>query len=167
MVNISIEITDDGTECTDYYMMEYKLPSDAFYTEAPRQYASPVEIANLQSDTLYNIKVTRFCCNGQFSTPLTFDRTTTVLTAPTGFTATPGNTEVVLNWDDMAGADNYVLEMATLSDFTGATVIDEGTVSGYTKTGLSNGTQYYFRVKQQQTGFPDSDWSTDSATPTP
>lgn len=167
MVNISIVITDDGTECTDYYMMEYKLPSDAFYTEAPRQFESPVVFSNLQSDTLYNFKITRFCCNGQYSTPLTFNRTTEALDAPTGFTATPGDTEVILNWDDMAGADNYVLEMDTLADFSTATVIDEGTVSGYTKTGLVNGTPYYFRVKQQQTGFPDSEWSDDSATPAP
>ena len=89
------------------------------------------------------------------------------LATPENFVATPGDTEVVMDWDDVADADEYVLEMDTNSSFTGATEIYRGAVSAHTETGLVNGTDYFFRVKAIATGKNDSEWAFATATPAP
>ena len=169
MVNVSIEIADHDTECTSYYQVEYKLPSDPNYTPGANQFDSPIVITNLQSDTVYEFKITRFCCNGQYSTPLTFTRSTSPLDTPTGFTATPGDTQITLTWDDMADATNYIIDRADDSGFTtGLTEVYNGAhVASHNDTGLTNGQQYYYRIKSQASGYADSDYAYDDATPTP
>lgn len=89
------------------------------------------------------------------------------LDAPESFGATNGNTLSVTSWDDMPNATNYILEMATDGSFTDAAQIYSGLVTGYTKTGLTNGTTYYFRVKSQASGYNDSEWAFTTATPAP
>ncbi len=167
MTNVSIYlVVGSPAECIDYYQIEYKLNTSAGYTLAENQYTLPLYLYNLEDDANYDVRITPFCCNGQYGTPLIFVVSTTSLVAPTNFTATAGDTEVILDWDDMADADNYIVEMGQVSDYSDAVQIYSGSVSGHTETGLINGEEYFFRVKQQRTGFPDSDWSTDSAIPT-
>lgn len=87
------------------------------------------------------------------------------LATPANFTASNGDDQSVLNWDDVPNATAYEVEMATNSSFTGATTIYTGAVSGYTKTGLTQGTQYWFRVKATASGYNDSDLAVATATP--
>lgn len=163
MITARIYLTD--TDCVAYYDVYYKLQSESGYIQLPFQYTSPIVVPNLGDDNSYDIRIIKHCCDGSVSQPLDVPYLATILTPPTNFTATPGDTQVVLDWDDMADADNYILEMAT-AEAGPYTEIYSGAVSTHTETELVNGTQYYFRVKQQRTGYPDSDWSTDSATPT-
>jgi len=68
---------------------------------------------------------------------------------PTGLTATAGNGQVTLNWDMVNSARYIVYYSTTSGDFTDEnshTIYDED-VTTYTKTGLTNGVQYYFAVK--------------------
>lgn len=167
MTNVSINlVVGSPAECIDYYQIEYKLTTSAGYTLAENQYTLPLYLYNLEDNASYDVRITPFCCNGQYGTPLIFVVSTTGLTAPTNFTATAGDTQVILDWDDMADADNYIVEMGQVSDYSDAVEIYSGAVSTHTETGIINGEVYYFRIKQQRTGYPDSDWSTDSATPT-
>jgi hypothetical protein len=79
MMKILIPITDDGTECNEGYIVEYKLTSDTDYTRVfPDQLGTPVEITGLLDDVSYDVRVTRKCCNGTLSDP-TID---TVITTP-------------------------------------------------------------------------------------
>lgn len=88
---------------------------------------------------------------------------------PANFTATNGNAQSVINWDDVTGAVNYVLERATNIGFTAnLTTVYTGTTSGYTNTGLTNGTQYYYRVQAiaNPAVASDSAYAFTNATPT-
>lgn len=89
-VTALIPILDHDSECSLYYLVEYKLSGDASYTSLgnmlPSEYTegSPpitvwkLQIDNLVNDASYDVRVTRYCCNQAFSSP-------TILT----FTATP------------------------------------------------------------------------------
>lgn len=62
-----IEITDDGSECTQYYGIELKLAADPSYTVLANQFSSPIVITQLTGGAAYNARITRFCCNGAFA----------------------------------------------------------------------------------------------------
>lgn len=165
---ITIPITDHGTPgvCSVYYSVEYQLNGDTGWTETTT-YEPPVVLNNLLDDAEYNIRITRQCCDGVRSTPLLLTVNTTILAAPAGFTATAGDVEVVLDWDDVTGAEAYVLERAEDAAFTvNLTEVYNDTTSGYTDTSVVNDTTYYYRVKATATYHADSEYSTDNATPT-
>lgn len=63
----SIEITDDGSECTQYYGVELKLAADTGYTALANQFSSPIVVTQLTGGAAYNARITRHCCNGAFS----------------------------------------------------------------------------------------------------
>lgn len=89
------------------------------------------------------------------------------LATPGTFVTPVGNTQTVTNWADVPNATNYVLERSLSNSFTSPVVVYSGSVSGYTNTGLTNGTTYYYRVKAQAPGYLDSDYAFSSVTPAP
>jgi len=63
-------------------------------------------------------------------------------------TATGGNGSVILGWTPAAGAVNYAVYKSSVSGSYGeALATVNGTLYGYTATGLTNGAIYYFMVK--------------------
>ncbi|MCB9047206.1 MAG: hypothetical protein H6550_13820 [Chitinophagales bacterium] len=163
---ITIPLTDHDANCSTSYTVSYKLDGDTLWTSQP-YFIPPFEINNLMVDSLYNIKITRHCCDGVQSTPLELSVNTSILAAPAGFTATPGDTEVALDWDDVTSATSYTLERADDTAFTvNESVIYTGAASNYTDTGLTNDQTYYYRVKATALYHADSEYSTDNATPT-
>lgn len=84
-------------------------------------------------------------------------------TAPTvtSFTATPGNTQNVLNWTD---ADNVAVTRRVLK--TGSTTLYDGTALTYTHTGLTNGTPMSYSLVVYDAAGNPSTTATASATPT-
>ena len=75
----------------------------------------------------------------------------TVPGAPTGLTATPGNTQVTLSWaapasDGGSPVTGYDLYVGTTADLTGDAPVARVTGTVVTVTSLVNGTRYYFRV---------------------
>jgi titin len=73
---------------------------------------------------------------------------TTVPLTPTGLTATAGSTtQVAIAWAGVTGATGYLLERSTDNatwSQIGSTTPD---VANYADSGLSSGTQYYYRVR--------------------
>jgi len=68
--------------------------------------------------------------------------------APTGLTATAGNTQVSLAWSGSAGASSYNVYRGTTAGGESTTAIATGvTTTSFTNTGLTNGTQYFYKVK--------------------
>lgn len=167
MKNVSIPITDDGAQCNAEYLVEYKLSGDTGYTVAPGIFtSSPIVINNLQEGATYDIRITRNCCDGQVSPPITTQVTTSLL-PPENFTATPFvGEEIELTWDNDINADTYEIDRALDSAFTmSVTNIYSGAyTASVLDAPLTAGVTYYYRIKSQASGYDDSDYSYDNAT---
>jgi hypothetical protein len=85
---------------------------------------------------------------------------------PTGLAAVAGNTQVSLTWTASAGASSYSVKRATTSGGPYATAASGVIAPGYTNTGLSNGTTYYYVVSAVNGCGESADSSQVSATPT-
>ena len=66
---------------------------------------------------------------------------------PTGLTATAGNQQVSLSWNAVPGATSYNVKSSTTNGGPYVTIASP-TTTGYTNTGLVNGTTYYYVVSQ-------------------
>jgi fibronectin type 3 domain-containing protein len=84
--------------------------------------------------------------------------------APTGLTATPGNTQVALTWNASAGANSYNVKRATISGGP-YTTIASPSLTSYTDTGLTSGTTYYYVVTAVNSAGESGNSSQVSATP--
>lgn len=72
--------------------------------------------------------------------------------APAGLTATPGNTQIILAWKASTGAATYNLYRGLAANAEPPTPIATNvTATTYTNTGLTNGTQYFYKVRAVNT----------------
>jgi fibronectin type 3 domain-containing protein len=104
----------------------------------------------LAASTTYYYVVSAVNAGGQSANSSQASATTlaggSVPAAPTGLTATAGNTQVSLSWTASSGATSYNVKRATVSGGPYTTVATGVTTTSYTNTGLTNGTTYYFVV---------------------
>lgn len=84
--------------------------------------------------------------------------------APTNLTTTAGNGQVQLTWTASFGADSYNIKRAEVSGGP-YTTLNSSTTVGYTDTGLTNGTTYYYVVSALNNAGESSDSAEKSATP--
>ncbi len=100
---------------------------------------------------------------------LEFDGTLTNPTAPaapTGLSATAGNTQVALAWNASTGAASYNLYRSTTPGGEGSTPYRTGlTTTAFTDTGLTNGITYYYQVTAVNAGGQSPKSSEAFATP--
>ncbi len=67
--------------------------------------------------------------------------------APTGLTATPGDKQIVLAWTAVTGANSYnVYRGLTAGNEAAAPVMTGVTTATFTNTGLTNTTDYFYKV---------------------
>ena len=84
-----------------------------------------------------------------------------VMAKPTGLKLSVDGTKVQADWDQVSNAGGYTLQWRNTSD-SWASPTGSATKTGATSTrhsiltGLTSGTQYYFRVIATKTGFDDS-----------
>jgi hypothetical protein len=108
------------------------------------------------------VVVTNPAPGGGTSNTLNF--TVLPLSAPTGLAATAGNTEVNLTWNASTGASSYNVYNSTTNGGP-YTEITSVTTPGYTNTGLTNGTTYYYVVTAVNSSGPSGYSNQASATP--
>ncbi len=65
---------------------------------------------------------------------------------PTGLAAIADNAAVNLSWNASPGATSYNIYRGTTSGGEGTTPVGTSTSTGFTDTGLTNGTQYYYKI---------------------
>jgi hypothetical protein len=76
---VTIPIADHATDgiCTNYYVVRYKpTSSPTWIVVSPNPVLSPITLTGLAPSTTYDLEVTRYCCDGIASTPLTSTFTT-------------------------------------------------------------------------------------------
>jgi fibronectin type 3 domain-containing protein len=84
---------------------------------------------------------------------------------PTGPLATAGNSQVTLTWNAAISGATYNLYRSTTSGAEQSGTKIAGVISGYTDTGLSNGTTYYYVITAVIAGVESSASAEVSATP--
>lgn len=160
---ISIPFTDTP-DCQAYILVEYKLTGETGYSFSQQYFTNPAVIDNLADDTSYDFRVTRYCCNGVASTPVTFTFDTTPIDEPVGFSATQVGADVDLDWTAVTDATGYQVQRATDVDFTmDLTEVYEGALLTYLDLS-PNAATYWYRVRTLRTGFGASDWNTTTIT---
>jgi fibronectin type 3 domain-containing protein len=103
--------------------------------------------------------------SGQFSSIPENVPTSAKPSIPSGLTASAGNGRVGLTWVAPSGAKSYEIKRASSS--AGPFVqIATSTFAGYTDTGLSNGTTYYFAVAAVNSGGASANSAAVAAKPT-
>jgi autotransporter-associated beta strand protein len=111
---------------TDYYADTSASPSTTYYYEV-----AAANVAGMSS----------------FSAPATI---VTPPAPPATVTATPGNTQVQLNWSASTGATSYIVESSAVSGGPYSIIATTSGVS-YVNSGLTNGTPYYYVVAAANT----------------
>jgi hypothetical protein len=106
---------------------------------------------------------------GQYSISGTIVPTNlTVPAAPTGLTATAGDSQVTLAWNASSGATSYNIYRSTTPGGEGSTAYKTGvTTTSYTDSGLTNGTTYYYKVTAVNAAGESGQSSEASAKPEP
>ncbi len=114
--------------------------------------ASAYTLVSADVDTVVGVKVTGTNSEGSATATVTGSTVAGIPTAPdqvAGLSVSPSNTENVLSWTapDANGSaiTDYVIEVDSGSGFT---TVSDGTGTGttFTHTGLTNGTEYDYRV---------------------
>jgi fibronectin type 3 domain-containing protein len=103
--------------------------------------------------------------NNALSNGIEIIATSSIPPAPTGLTASSGNTQVSLAWNTSSGATSYNVKRSTANGGP-YTTIASPTSTTYTNTGLTNGTTYYYVVSAVNANGESGNSSQASATPT-
>jgi len=86
------------------------------------------------------------------------------LNTPVLSLGTVGFNAIQLLWNAVPNGENYTVQRAMNSSFTDETLVYTGSNLGYNDIGLSDKTQYYYRIKATAAGYNDSFFGTISAT---
>src|SRR5260370_36006165 len=101
--------------------------------------------ANASSPQVNQVSVS----GGGSATASATDSTTIIVIpgAPAGLLATAGNLQVGLSWNASSGATSYNVLRSTTNSGPYTTIVTGVTATGYTDTGVINGTTYYYVVQ--------------------
>lgn len=83
--------------------------------------------------------------------------------APLNLKATPGNYQIVLNWDAVPDADSYVILRSTNSDTIDTVIASDITTTTYIDNNVEPGVTYYYVVRAEKNGVESADSNIASA----
>lgn len=160
---ITIPITDTP-DCVAYYLVEYKLAGSDGYEFSQQYFDTPIVLDNLLDNTEYEIRITRYCCNGVSATPVDITVNTAVIPAPASITLNQVGANVDSSWPAVSGATVYQLQRATDAGFTtDLTDLYEGGLLAYTDVSPGGGT-FWYRVRASNGGYYWSAYVSDDIT---
>ena len=132
--------------------------------------SSPYTHTGLTNGTTYYYIVTAVNAGGESiaSSQVSASPLPPVPSAPTGVSATAGDTQNTVTWSAVTGATSYNIYWSTTTGVTtsNGTKIT-GATSPYTHSGLTNGTTYYYIVTAANLGGESIESSQVSASPLP
>ncbi len=130
----TVKLVYNGLSFTPSTLSEYKITSSGYTGPATVNWTGIKDGLSMPASSI-------------FVYVLTYD-TSTPPAAPTGLTATAGNTQISLAWTASSGASTYNVYRGTTAGGESTTPIATGiTSTTYVNTGLTNGTTYYYKVK--------------------
>ncbi len=111
--------------------------------------SAPKSVTGLTNGTPYFFAVSAVNAGGESA--LSVERSATpsatpAAAAPTNIRATAGDNQVTVSWDNVAGATSYNIYYGTSTGVTTASTKITDVTSPHVKTGLLNGTAYFFVV---------------------
>ena len=124
--------------------------------------ATSKQIVSLVSNTKYYWKVATIDSGNISSWSATWHFLTQVL-SPTGIVAGPGNRKVILSWQPSSSPDVFKYKIYRATSSPASTLHDSTTASTYADSGLTNGTQYFYRITAENSQFIEGPFSTEVA----
>jgi hypothetical protein len=113
---------------------EYKAVVEQFTEVAPSNGTFTIQFATVKDNA--QINGIEILSSSTLSPPPT----------PTGLAAIAGNASAILSWNADPGATSYNIYRGTTPGGEGTTPVGTSTSTGFTDTGLTNGTQYYYKI---------------------
>ncbi|GMQ57594.1 hypothetical protein AN1V17_19890 [Vallitalea sediminicola] len=148
--NGNISLSWDTTINAISYTIKRATTSNGEYTTIADNITETTYIDNnVTSETTYYYVVSAVnngLANDSKEVSATAKTTQTVPIAPTNVSAKSGNQTVELNWNDVEGAENYIIKRSTTSGSGYTVIADNVTGTIYTDTEVTNGSTYYYVV---------------------
>jgi hypothetical protein len=149
--------SNGGQAITDY-VVQFKLTSEpttwTTFTDGVSATAGPVTVTGLVNGNSYDFRVAAVNSIGQGSFTTTAVATPRTVPSQVGtVTPTAGNAQVALAWSAPANGGSAITDYEVEQSLNGSTgwgTAAGGSVTattGQTVTGLTNGTQYFYRVR--------------------
>ena len=149
----------DGRSDIDYYVV---YVDNVEYGDNPTSTSATID--GLTNGESYSFKVRAHNAVGLGPESSTVTATPfTVPGAPTGLTATPGDTQVELDWDAPSSNGGSVIDYYIV--YRNNVDVGHPTTTSFTDTGLVNGEEYSYQVAAHNDGGEGPRSSTDTATP--
>jgi fibronectin type 3 domain-containing protein len=136
--------------------------------------SAPKTVTGLINGTLYYFAVSAVNAGGESA--LSVERSATPSATPppgipTNIRASAGDTQATVSWDSVAGATSYNIYYGTAAGVSKTSTKITDVTSPHTKTGLTNGTPYFFVVTAEngngESGVSFEVSATPAATPPP
>jgi hypothetical protein len=147
VTNISLRLSwTPKTGANSYYIEETSGNTFAIIDNSYNTTDSSINITGLCGDQQYKFRIASVNTSGQSN--YTTHTRTTAANGPVNFSKSDiSNTSLKLTWNQINGANNYMIERTTISNFSIIDIsYDNLTDTSYSLIDLSAGTLYYFRM---------------------
>ncbi len=138
------------------YQVQVDNNSDFSSVTLDQQVAvSTYAASGLAEGTVYywRVRAQNACGWGSWSATRSFTTACTLPVAPTLATPADGATNlvqpIVLDWNDVATATNYQVQVDNNSNFASTTIDQQSATSTFSASGLTDATTFYWRVRAQ------------------